>query len=363
MIKKINIALVLLLAIGFVLTAIFSYYLGRNSNKISDNSININEEKLTQNTLPKIISKPEQLMAWIYPGEPSCDAPAEFSKQKIHILKPEYFAIIDGNLILLTEDEHGCNGFSKKNVEELKKYSEEQFVTVAGADVENIASFLDLEIANGKSIDELVDFVVENNLTGIEIDFEDFSAWDEDLYQKYQDFLQILGDRLHQNSKKLMIDGPAISNDIEQGYFIWRYADFKNLPIDSIVVMAYDYQYDHGPGSPIAPLHWLREIVKWVSSDLGGTEKLTIGLPSYGYKAEIGTQNFELLNYEQISREPGFESARRDESSGEMTWSHDGFIYFYNDSKSLDQKKSVLNQQDINSISVWHLGGNQWFSE
>jgi hypothetical protein len=35
----------------------------------------------------------------------------------------------------------------------------------------------------------------------------------------------------------------------------------------------------------------------------------------------------------------------------------------YSDSKTLDEKKKVVEGQGYNKISVWHLGGNEWFTK
>lgn len=301
-------------------------------------------------------------MAWIYPGDPACAAAQEFKKLQINILKPEYFIITNGSLTLLSEAEAGCNGYSKKNVEEIKQYSNEQFATVAAADLENIRAFLEKSLTDPNEIKVLTNFVINNNLTGIEIDFEDFAAWDTNIYQKYKKFLSILGEDLHKNNKKLMVDGPAISNSTEQDYYVWKYEDFKNLPVDTVVVMAYDYQFDHGAGSPIAPFEWLKNIAIHATANLEGTKKLAIGLPSYGYKGKIGSNKFNLLTLEQITKEPGFSSAERDPMSGELTWKTSEYAYFYNDATSLNMKKKLLESHGIKSFSVWHLGGNQWFS-
>jgi spore germination protein YaaH len=226
-----------------------------------------------------------------------------------------------------------------------------------------MGTFLTGALSDNTDINTLVSFVMDNNMTGIELDFEDFGGWTPDMYSKYKQFVTDLGNALHKNGKKLMIDGPAVSNQIEENWYAWRYADFVSLQIDSLVVMTYDYQYDQGVGQPISPIIWIQNTIGWVSTKFPDKTRLTFGIPSYGYKGIAGTQKFSLLTYDQIKNEPGFETATRDQSSGEMTWQNGNNVYFYNDIQSMSEKLQAILNSGINSVSVWHLGGNLWFSK
>ena len=303
-------------------------------------------------------------MAWIYPGAPTCNAQNEYSDgRKIDVLKPEYFTIGDsGQLTLLTEKEAGCNGYSAANVVSLKKYSTEQYATVSSSYAVSMGLFLNNSAGDSSDVNKLVSFVVDNNLTGIEIDFEDFGGWDAPMYSNYKKFVTNLGDALHQHNKKLMVDGPATSNAVEEAWYLWRYADFNSLPIDQLVVMTYDYQFDQGAGQPVSPIDWIRNTIKWTLSRFPQKSKLVFGIPSYGYKGVTGTQKFSLLTYEQLKREPGFDTATRDSGSGEMTWQNGNYTYFYQDGVSMNKKLQTIQNAGITSVSVWHLGGNLWFT-
>lgn len=301
-------------------------------------------------------------MAWLYPGNPACDAQREIADGRtIHTLKAEYFTINGGFLTLLDTTNTTCNGFSLANVALLKQHATEQFITISSSNVNDMDSFLtSAQQASSSEISTLVAFVVTHNVTGIELDFEDFGSWTPEAYTKYKKFVTSLGNALHARNKKLMIDGPAISNSSEENWFVWRYRDFVNLPVDHMVVMAYDYQYDYGAGSPVAPLNWLTNVINWTSTQYP-KEKITIGLPSYGYQGVPGSYRITILTNEQIRTKPGFATALRDTSSGEMTWQSGTTVYFYQDSESLRQKRDLVRNLGISSISIWHLGGNNWF--
>lgn len=326
----------------------------------SDSSVQIIETPM-QN-LPTSITQKE-IMAWIYPGATACNVKSEYSDgRKIDILKPEYFTINEeGKLILLTVEDHGCNGYSPANVESVRRYSKEQYTTISSSYAGSMDLFLTESLEDSTNIDTLVAFTVDNKITGLEIDFEDFGGWSASSYQRYKEFITKLGNALHAKNKKLMIDGPATSNSIEEAWYVWRYADFNNLPVDKIVIMLYDYQYDQGVGQPVAPITWIQETIKFTVGKFPNKAKLSIGVPSYGYKGSTGTNRFSLLTYSQIEKEPGFAKAKRDSNSFEMTWEENGNIYFYQDSESLVKKIQTIKDLGINSVSIWHLGGNLWF--
>jgi|GEM_PF-1422270 len=323
----------------------------------------INTSKALPIISPVALMGRAEIMAWIYPGGQSCAAKTEIADgRKIDVLKAEYFTINEaGQLTPLVEGKGSCNGYSSANIASLKKYSKEQYATVSSSYAGSMDLFLSSTLEDGTSINTLVDFAVNNNISGIEIDFEDFGGWTKPMYANYKQFITKLGNALHEKKKKLIIDGPATSSAVEEAWYVWRYADFNALPVDRLVVMTYDYQYDQGSGEPVAPISWLQNTIKWTLGRFPNKAKLSIGIPSYGYRGTIGTQKFSLLAYDQIKKEPGFATAQRDPKSFEMTWQNGNNVYFYQDGESMARKMQVIQSSGINSVSVWHLGGNLWF--
>ncbi len=317
-------------------------------------------------SIPHIASNsPVEIMAWIYPGAPGCGAVSEFMDgRRIDVLKPEYFRVEEsGTLSILTETDAGCNGFSLKNLNLIQQYSNKQYITVSSASVDGMKTFLAQDAVDAEHTAALVTFAVQHNVTGIELDFEDFGGWDQEHYTLYKSFVTRLGNALHKQHKKLMIDGPATANQEEENWFLWRYEDFRNLPVDQIVVMTYDHQFDHGVGTPVAPLLWIENVISWTTKKFPDTTRLTFGIPSYGYRGTEGTQHMRLLSQEETKQHAGYTTATRDPRSSELTWSENGVQYFYQDSYSMDQKLMTITQKGIRSVSVWSMGGNPWFSK
>lgn len=298
-----------------------------------------------------------RVMAWVYPGEPGCNAVNEFTDgRRIDVLKPEFFTVNGGSLTLITT---GCNAYSQSFVPRVKRASTQQFVTISSSNTGDMERFLASALSDTTDITTLVSFLVTNDLTGIELNFEDFGSWSPTTYQNFKEFVTRLGTALHAEGKQLMLVGPAISNNIEQGWFAWRYEDFADLPVDHMVVMAYDYQFDHGVGEPVAPLDWIAAVTTWASARYPSS-RLTIGVPSYGYEGKAGARPL-IRTYDQLKSIPGFATAPRDARSAERMWKVGNTTYVYQDTESIRQKIYVIETAGIRSISIWHLGGNRWY--
>ncbi len=304
-----------------------------------------------------------EIMAWIYPGKPGCSAMAELADgRKISVLKPEYYSVTEnGDLNLLTQEDVGCNGFSKANLSLVKSYANKVFVTVSAGDLGTERLMSKQWDDKKQTIDELVGFTVENDIDGVEIDFEGYGAWSEQTYRDYLGYINELAMALHAVDKEIMIDVPAISGPIEQNYYELRYQDIADLSVDYVVVMAYDYQYDYGAGKSIAPNQWVQDVVKNALQHIG-SDRLVIGLPSYGYYGHRNSYNITVTSSETVVHELGNVTAIRDPYSYEMVGSRDGISYVYQDAISLDKKRRLLESLGVRHISVWSLGGNAWFS-
>jgi len=311
---------------------------------------------------PNTMIKPSMtLQGWIFPDK-AIDATSDIIANKADVLKPEYYTLNDdGTLRQLTT---GFNAYSATNVALVKAHSKQQFVTVSGGST-GMGMLTASRALTNTFVTAMLTFLQSSGFTGVEIDFEDFGSWTAPQYAAYQNFIKILGNALHAQGYKLMVDGPAISDNVYQGYYLWKYEDMNNLPIDAIVAMAYDYMYDQGVGTPVAPLEWIAGICQWMTSKISDPSRIVIGLNSYGYHSSTkAAKNIIEDTYEQSMNFPGFSTAVRDSSSGEMMWSNpDGSFYDYSDSVTLQGKLNVVQSLGIPNVSVWHLGGNQWFSQ
>lgn len=302
------------------------------------------------------------IQAWIYPGNPATNADEEYSDGRtIHFLKPEYFTInVSGELELLTEAGSGENAYTEANAAEVVSYSNYQFVTVSSDNV-NMATLFGSAPNMATAISTLVDFCVDNNFTGVELDWEGFGNWTAQNYSDYLSFVTDLGNALHAEGKLLMLDGPPITNETEQGYYEWQYEDFESLPVDYLCMMLYDYQYDYGAGESVQPAVWAQNGCEWIRGKITDIDRIVIGLPSYGYYGVTAGYSITIQTKTQISAQTGYGTATRN-SDDEMTWTNGGNSYVYQDTTGMNAKRERLEDEGIRNIAVWHLGGNDWFS-
>ena len=300
--------------------------------------------------------------AWISPGSPACAALQEITDgRSIHVLKPEYLTVTAGGKIVQeTVASYGCNAYSPLNSALVKKYSQQQFITVY-AGVAGMAALTRTALSRQKAVTNLVAQVVQMGGSGIELAFEGFDQWTSSMYTNYKTFVTALAEALHAAGKKLMIDAPAIASAAAQAQYAFKYEDIAQLPVDYITVIVYDYHYDYGVGAPVAPAAWMKSCITWVKQRITDIDKIVIGMPSYGYHGPTGTDDITSDTYEQTKTYPGFSTAQRDPESYEMFWTHNGITYCYQDSLTMNFKRALIASLGIKNISVWHLGGNQWF--
>src|SRR5450755_431837 len=90
--------------------------------------------------------------------------------------------------------------------------------------------------------------------------------------------------------------------------------------------------------------------------------RIIVGINSYGYVGVTGAYSATIHTYSQSQGDPGFATATRDTSSGEMMWATGGNSYDYSDATTLNGKQAAIYATGVVNISVWHLGGNLWFT-
>lgn len=299
------------------------------------------------------------VMAWWYPGAPACAAIEDAKKVQFDVLKPEYFAIREGGEFeFMTTDRYICNGYSEENVAQVRDLSKEQFVMISSSYAQDMKKFLTQDEIDGRYTNQIVEFVTDADFTGAELDFEDYGGWTPDIYALYKSFVTRLGTALHAEGRQLMIDLPPVRNEAEERWYTFRLDELEKLPIDYIVIMGYDYQFDHGVGEPISPLDWLKEVILFTRNKIQDDSKIVIGLPTYGYIGDKQTQKIQIVTREQASKEYLYDKAERDGRSSELIAESNKEVLVYQDEVSLNAKMEIVREAGIDKVSIWHLGGN-----
>ena len=304
-----------------------------------------------------------QVSHWIYPGPPACTTYQELrTLERVDEVKPEFATITeDGSTSILTENEAGCNALSSTNAAFYRDISDRQFITVSGSG-EGFSNLVTNPEKRTESIDTLVALAKQTEMTGIELDFEGFSSWTEEDYAGYLIYLEDLGGRLRADNRQLMIDAPAIYNEGIQSVFQFRYEDIDALPVDYVAIMAYDYQYDYGGGSPVTEDQFLIDSIDKAKSELTDwEEKLVVGLPTYGYTAQEGEYRISIKTRDQVFAtltEDQINQATRIPNSEELIYRDGSQVYVWQDQQSIRHKIDLVRNQGVYKVAIWHLGGN-----
>lgn len=317
------------------------------------------------------------VQGWIYPASYGCSATATYRTNQIHTLKPEYLTLTSGGAVQAkTVAVDGCDAYSVANAESVASSSVEQFITISG-DATGFAALMASPSLQASFIATSTKWATTTGFTGIELDIEGYTSWTLADTNKWYLFINELADNLHKNGKKLQVYIPAIWNSASNlesgsgdewdsanstGYYKLTYEGMAKTRADYLVIGSYDYHFDYGGGSSIQPLKWVKDIVNFAKSRGIDTNRLVVGIPAYAYYATTAGYDITNLTYTEAMLRTGSSTATRDVNSGEMKWANGGFSTVYVDTVGLEIKRKYIESLGIKRVSVWHLGGNQWFT-
>jgi len=136
-------------------------------------------------------------------------------------------------------------------------------------------------------IETLVSFAIDQKFDGIDIDYESLgfslprNAWGP-ASGDWITFVRELGLALHGRGLTLTVTIPPIydaGTGPTSGYWVYKPHDIAPF-VDHIRVMAYDLHTD--TAGPIAPLTWVRTIVKAMKKAVDDDDKVVLGVGMYG---------------------------------------------------------------------------------
>lgn len=291
--------------------------------------------------------------AWIYPDDPeSFDRLKEVGR--IQAVKIEFLHINDdGSVQQIDESDDAPNGYSQKNVDFVRRHSNEQYITISGL-YDGTKAALD----NHKTIPIIVNFA---NKTGfnVELDWEDYGSWTPEYYAKYKSFLAKLRAKLQQSDKKLMVDGPPINDNNSQNWYQWKYEEIAPL-VDNVVMMVYDNQFDTGIGGAVAPKQWSVDSMRWLREKAGG--KGIVGIAAHGYIGDQETSRIAVNNSQNIARRAKGLPVERT-PDGELQATGDNTLYIYADARTMQMRLQQVQDAGFDRLSVWSIGSNPWFND
>lgn len=302
--------------------------------------------------------------AWFFPT--STHSPVtEYSDGRIlSTMKPEYLHLNSSGAIEVRDTTFGTYGYSTGNAASVKTYSAQQFITVSCGVYADLQTMINNSTNRNQAVTDIVSYISTWGFTGADIDFEKYSSWGATEFTNFNTFLASLKSGLNALGLKLAINVPAIRNSTYQASYPHFTYEGVYANVDYMCIMAYDYHFDNGAGQPISPNAYVSDIIDWTIGKIGwgNLDKIVIGIPSYSYHGTTGGFTITEETHAESTGYTGFSGATRDTNSYEMMFANAGVSYVFQDASGLDSKRKLIEDKGIKHVSVWHLGGNLWFS-
>ena len=204
----------------------------------------------------------------------------------------------------------------------------------------------------------IVALTEREHYAGIDLDYENLHAGDR---QAFTTFVTRLAGALHARGKVLSVavfakttNAGTDPRNLAQDYAaIGRAADQVRL-------MAYDYHWDSSPPGPVAPISWVRAVLRYARTQIPAS-KIILGVPLYGYDwvghhgsgiswlqaLRLSRQYHATAHYDQASQAPWFRY--RDASGREHT------VWFENAASSRAKFDAAQGAQ-IGGVYLWMYG-------
>ncbi|HWG61193.1 MAG TPA: glycosyl hydrolase family 18 protein [Streptosporangiaceae bacterium] len=209
-----------------------------------------------------------------------------------------------------------------------------------------------------RQVTAITTVVEDHGYAGIDIDYEELHAGDR---QAFSTFVTHLAAALHARHKILSVALFAKATDA--GYAPRNIAqDYAAVgkAADQVRLMGYDYHWATSPPGPVAPVTWLRAVLRYAKT-LMPAKKIILGIPMYGYDWSGGhgaaltwaqamrlTEQYHVkTSYDPTSQAPWF---RYTDPAG-----HQHTVWFEN-AASAKAKFTVAKQARIGGVYLWMYG-------
>lgn len=195
-------------------------------------------------------------------------------------------------------------------------------------------SFLASSQDRPKLIDKIIEFVLENKLDGVDVDLE----WSH-VTQGYSDFVIEL-------KKELSIHGKGMTAAFPSETKFSQISDQALAVFDFINIMVYDYTGSWNPSAPgqhSSYDHAERGINYWKNIVGIAGEKLTLGVPFYGYNF-LNSTTVESFTYGSMVAS-NTSNSERDQVGNK----------YYNGRPTIASKVKLA-AQNLSGIMIWELG-------
>lgn len=273
----------------------------------------------------------------------------------------------------------GPNGiFGKKSgagdanfINQVKSNGIKLIPTIGSGNAEELSLMINDNDLRSSFIQSAINEAKLNNYDGIDLDLESVKLSDKD---NFTNFVKEMYTKTKENGLLLTVTllpkttDEDIAGNLGVGTNESRLAqDYKELSkyADEIRIMGYEYSRSGGLAGPIAPLHWLEEILKYSEGKID-KNKLVLGLPLYVYNWQADKKGAKALvykdivniknsNYQIISE--GLDNLHNEKF---IIYNKSGVEYeaWYQDNEVNNLRLNLAKEYKIKGVIYWRLGGD-----
>lgn len=220
---------------------------------------------------------------------------------------------------------------------------------------------------------QIADFIMKNNLDGIQVDIENTTEIDRDAYT---DLVRLLREKLP-SDKEVSVAVAANPNGWTKG---WHGTyDYKELAKYSsyLMVMAYDESYEGSKEGPVASYGWVEKSIQYALKQGISPDKIVLGIPFYGRywkegEATGGTGISNVRVDELLTRYGGtvvFDEATKSPKAtitikqgdpvttiAGKTLTPGTYKIWYENSDSIAAKFELIHKYNLKGSGSWSLG-------
>lgn len=285
----------------------------------------------------------------------------------LNLVSPSYFDInADGSLKITGQyDSYFVNEMHERGIKVVPFLSNHWDRTIGRA-----------ALANREKIStQIADFIIKNNLDGVQVDIENTTEIDRDAYT---DLVRLLRSKLPAN-KEVSVAVAANPSGWTKG---WHGTyDYKALAKYSsyLMIMAYDESYNGSPEGPVASYPWVERSIQYALNQGISADKIVLGVPFYGRYWKEGAPLSEggagvsnktvdalvakykgAVVFDEKSKSPKatFTIIAGDPTStvGGKTLTAGTYHVWYENSDSIKAKFDLIHKYNLKGSGSWSLG-------
>lgn len=214
--------------------------------------------------------------------------------------------------------------------------------------------FLKSQKAREKSITTIVDFLIDQNLTGIHLDFEYIPS-------KYSDelgnYLKDLKEEMYKKNLRLSM---AIFPQTEFHEETSKFHNPENLAgnLDEAVLMSYDYHNRKTEAGCVTSIKWSEKNIQILLKHFK-PGNLWLGMPAYGYEWTASPKKVQVISSREGEYYTRLFKAYDDESGCKKMLKRDKSresILYYADKTTREKMTDLAKKFGLKGTALWRLG-------